>query len=173
MRINTIVAVDQNWGIGCQGQLLVHLPQDLKFFKQMTIGKTVVMGEVTFCSLPGQKPLPDRRNIVLSFDPDFKPAGVVVCHSVAELERLLAEEAVDEVWIIGGASVYEQFLPCCHAAHITQIEKAFTADRYFPDLQEKSEWQCTFVGELEEHEGIPFRHVIYENRQVKKLRDII
>ena len=108
-----ILARDENWAIGKGGNLLCHTPGDLKFFKEKTLGKTVVMGRATLESLPGSKPLPKRTNIVLSANKDYKVEGALVVHSTEELMENLAKYNTDDVMIIGGEKVYKEFLPLC------------------------------------------------------------
>ena len=122
-----ILAADKNWAIGNQGGLLCHLSGDLKYFKQRTTGKTVVMGRATLESLPGGKPLPNRENIVLSTRADYAPEGVTVVHSEAELSAVLANRDTDEVMLIGGGKVYRDFLPKCDTCYITKIYEEFPA----------------------------------------------
>ena len=122
-----IAAADKNWAIGRDGKLLCHLPGELKYFKEKTTGKTVVMGRKTLESLPGSKPLPNRRNIVLTKDLSFEKEGCEIVHSVDELFDILGEEPV---MVMGGASVYEQLLPYCDSCYITKIDACFDADTY-------------------------------------------
>ena len=133
-----IAAADKNWAIGRDGKLLCHLPGDLKYFKEKTTGKTVVMGRKTLESLPGSKPLPNRRNIVLTKDPSFEKEGCEIVHSVDELFDILGEEPV---MVMGGASVYEQLLPYCDSCYITKIDACFDADTYIANLDEKDDFQ--------------------------------
>ena len=133
--MNAIVAVDGNWGIGCKGKLLIHLPGDLKFFQKMTTGKTIVMGRETLKSLPGGKPLKDRRNIVLTRNEKLD-VECEICHSIDEVKALLKEKNRDEVFICGGESVYKQILELCNKIYVTKINQIFEADTYFPNLDE-------------------------------------
>lgn len=126
--INIIVAMDKNGGIGKDNKLLAHIPEDLKHFKDTTDGHTVVMGYSTWLSLP-KKPLPNRRNIVLTTK-DIELDGAVVIHSIDELKDWIDFD--DEVFIIGGAKVYEQFLPYADRMYVTLIEDRFEADTFFP-----------------------------------------
>ena len=119
-----IAAVDKNWAIGNKGQLLVSIPQDQKMFRDETMGKVIVMGRKTLESLPGAQPLYGRTNIVLTADPDYKVKGASVCGSVEEVMELLRAYHTDDVYIIGGESVYRQFLPYCDEAQITWIDFA-------------------------------------------------
>lgn len=139
--MNLIVAVDANWGIGKQNQLLFSIPEDMAFFKETTLGKVVVMGRATMQSLPGHRPLKDRVNILLTSDHLLKPKGFMVAHSLEELKSLLAPYDGQEVFIIGGQKVYEQLLPYCRQAYVTKVQADGHADRHFPNLDTRSGWQ--------------------------------
>ena len=129
--MNLIVAIDKNNGIGKNGDLLCHLSADLKHFKEVTTGKTVVMGYNTLISLPKSAPLKNRRNIVL-YEKDIEIEGAEVCHSIDELIALVKELDSDEVFVIGGAMVYSTLMPYCEKLYITHIDHTFDADRFLP-----------------------------------------
>ena len=136
--MNIIVAIADNYAIGKSGDLLCYLPDDLKHFKALTTGATVVMGKKTFFSLP-RRPLPNRRNIVLNRDISFKHEGVDVAHSIEELTSTLTPE--EKVFIIGGGEVYRQFMPLAKELHITHIHHTWEdADTFFPEI-DTSIWQ--------------------------------
>ena len=143
-----IAAVDKNWAIGNKGQLLVSIPQDQKMFRNETMGKVIVMGRKTLEGMPGAQPLYGRTNIVLSADPDYKVKGATVCGSVEEVMELLKAYHTDDVYIIGGESVYRQFLPYCDTIHLTAIDYVYDADLRFPvDLDQASDWKLAEEGE--------------------------
>ena len=142
-----IVAVDSNWGIGNKGKLLVSIPEDMKFFRGTTTGHVIVMGRKTLESFPNGNPLPNRTNIVLTRDKSFAKKGVIVVHDLDELDELLKEYKDEEVYCIGGESVYRQLLDRCDEAFVTMIDFAYEADAYFPDLT-KEGW--VMVSESEE-----------------------
>ena len=119
--MNMIVAADKNWGIGKDGQLLTHLSGDLKYFKERTMGKAVVMGRKTLESLPGGRPLPGRTNIVLTANPDYKKEDCVIVHNKEELCEKCAEFPADGVMIIGGATLYNELMEQCDSLFITKI----------------------------------------------------
>ena len=119
--MNLIVCVDKNWGIGKDGKLLCHLKEDMKFFRDHTIGKVVVMGRSTLESLPKGEPLPDRTNIVLTHRSDFEKEGVKVVHDMEELLEELNNYDPDDVMIIGGASVYNEMMDMCDKLYVTRI----------------------------------------------------
>lgn len=160
-----ILAADANWAIGKDGGLLCHLPGDLKFFKEKTTGKTVVMGRPTLESLPGGKPLPKRENIVLTTREDFQRDGVTVAHSEAELDALLADRDTDEVMIMGGGKVYRDFLHKCDTCYITKIYESFDgADTHFVDLDAMPEFEVVWQSDMQEENGI--RYQFFEYRRV-------
>ena len=135
--IEAIVAVDENWAIGRQGDLLCYLPADMKHFKQVTMGYSIVMGRKTFESFP-RRPLPGRQNIVITRNNDWQYPDVTVVHS---LDEAIAAAETDTVFIIGGAQVYEQALPCVDVLHLTLIHARWaSADAFFPAL-DMNEWQ--------------------------------
>ena len=137
--MNMIVAVDENWAIGCRGDLLVRIPADHKMFRQETLGKVVVLGRKTMDTFPGGLPLAGRTNIVLTRNPDYRVKDAVVVHSVEELLEELKKYADESIYVIGGESVYRQLLPCCDTVHVTKIDRVY--DAYFPDLDADEEWE--------------------------------
>lgn len=147
--MNLIAAVDKNWAIGYQNKLLTSIPEDMKFFRQTTTGKVVVMGRKTLESFPGKKPLKNRTNIVLTRNPSYQAEGAIVVHNEDKLREELKKYDSEDIFVIGGESIYRQFLDECDKAYITKIEYAYTADAYFPNLDEKEEWKIT--AESEEH----------------------
>jgi dihydrofolate reductase len=161
-----IVAVDLNWGIGYRGELLQRIPEDMKFFKQMTLGKVVIMGRETFESLPGKEPLKDRINIVLSKNEAFTNEKVILYRSVDELFQEIKKYNLDDVYVIGGESVYSQLLPFCTEAYVTKIENRYKADKYFVNLDESPTWTMESYGDLQTYQGIQFRFTKYVNNKV-------
>lgn len=141
-----IAAVDKNWAIGRKGQMLVTIPADQKLFRQETIGKVVVMGRKTLAALPGGRPLDSRTNIVLTRDPSFSVKGAAAVHSVEEALEKLSVYRDEDIFIIGGQSIYEQFLPYCGVAHITFIDYEYHADTYMVNL-DKEGWRVTDVSD--------------------------
>ena len=156
--MNLIVAVDENFAIGNKLGLLCHLPEDLKRFKELTLNKTVVMGYNTLMSLPRSQPLKNRTNVVLTRK-DITVEGATVVHSVEQALALCPPDS----FIIGGSSIYKQFLPYCQKAYITHIEKAFEADTFFPPLDQ--DWEMTQRSQRLEHEGMGFRFCLWERKQ--------
>lgn len=162
--MNLIVAVDENWGIGKDGDLLHPISADLKYFRTTTTGGVIVMGRKTLESFPKKKPLPKRVNIVLTGNKDYPAEGIVLCHDPADLPALLADYADQEVFVIGGGSIYEQLLPLCDKAYVTHIRAAYPADTFFPDLDKDPAWEMTTQGELQEEDGVQFSFDIYTRK---------
>lgn len=158
-----IAAVDSNWAIGNRGQQLVNIPQDQKMFREMTLGKVIVMGRKTLESLPGGQPLYGRTNVVLTRDPQFQAKGTKICHSVAEVLELLKDIPQDDIYIIGGQTIYEQFLPYCEEALVTWIDYEYAADTYFPNLDKSKDWKMT-----EESDEQTYFNLCYTYRTYKK-----
>ena len=138
--MNIIVAVDKNWAIGKDNKLLVSIPADMKMFRQETTGKVVVMGRKTLESFPNGLPLKNRTNIVLTGNKDYNVKDAIIVHTVEELLEEIKKYPSEEVYCIGGDSVYKQLLPYCDTAHVTKIDFAYEADSYFPNLDEMPEW---------------------------------
>lgn len=155
--MNVIVAVDENWAIGKDGDQLVYLKEDLKRFRTLTSGHTVILGRKTLATFPGGRPLKNRRNLILSRNPQFQTEGAEVFSSVEEL----VEQADEDAFVIGGASVYEQLLPYCDTAYITKIHAAFPADTYFLDLDKSEEWTVTEESQCLEQDSISYHYVTY------------
>ncbi len=163
--MNIIVAVDKNWGIGNRGELLVSIPKDQKMFRQETTGKVVVLGRKTLDTFPQKQPLPYRTNIILTHDKSFQVKGAIVVHSIEELLEELKKYPSEEVYIIGGESIYQQMLPYCDTAHITQIDHEYQADAFFPNLDEDPEWEMTAEGEEETYFDLEYRFVRYNRKK--------
>lgn len=166
--MKAIVAVDLNWGIGYRGNLLLRIPDDMKFFKQMTLGKVVIMGRETFESLPGQEPLKDRINIVLSKSECFKNEKITICCSLDELFQELRKYNLDEVFVIGGESVYAQLLPYCTEAYVTKIESKYVADKYFINLDKEEAWKIVSIGEMRSYNNTQYSFLKYVNQSINK-----
>jgi dihydrofolate reductase len=161
--INLIVAIAEDNAIGIAGDLLCHLPNDLKHFKEITTGATVVMGKNTFFSLP-RRPLPNRRNIVLTTDTEFTYENTEVAHSIEQLYTLLKDE--EEVFIIGGGKVYEQFINTVDKLYVTHIHHTWEdADTFFPKIDPDT-WQCvsTQRNEADEKNPYPYTFAVYTKK---------
>lgn len=160
--MNLIVAVDKNWGIGKGNKLLVSIPSDMKFFRETTSGKVVVMGRKTLESFPNGLPLKNRTNIVLTKRPDYQVKDAIVLHRVEEVLEELKKYESDDIYIIGGESIYRQFLPYCNTAHVTKINHAYEADVYFPDLDAMDEWEITADSEEQTYFDLEYVFLKYE-----------
>lgn len=157
--MNLIVAVDQNWAIGKDGDQLVYLSEDLKRFKALTLGHPVILGRKTLATFPGGRPLKGRENLILSTNPAFTVENAKVFPSV----EALLQAAPDDSFVIGGESVYRALLPYCDTAYVTKIDHAFPADRCFPDLDADPAWVLdeSQPCEVLEQDGLTFRYLTY------------
>ena len=162
--MNIIVSVDKKWGIGNKGKLLVSIPKDMKLFMEETIGKVIIMGHNTLLSLPGSQPLAGRENIVLSKDKNLKIKGAKVVNSLESWLEYLRENNIndEDVFVIGGESVYRNFLPYCNVAHVTYIDYEYAADRHFLNLDLDKEWNLVLETEEETYFDIPYTFRMYK-----------
>ena len=156
--MNAIVVVDRNWAIGRDNALLFSLPTDMKRFRSLTTGGTVILGRKTMATFPGGRPLKGRRNLILSRNPDFAPEGAEV---FPDLDSLLAQ-APEDACVIGGASVYQALLDKCDTAYITKIHKAYPADCWLPDLDADPNWTLAEESEPLEEDGLIFHYATYK-----------
>lgn len=163
--MNIIVAADQNWGIGKENRLLVSIPSDMKFFREETTGKVVVMGRKTLESFPNGLPLKSRTNIVLTRDKNYHVKDAIIVHSMEEVLEQLKSYDSENVYVIGGESIYRAMLPYCNTAHVTKIEFAYEADTYFPNLEERPEWEETAASEERTYFDLEYRFVRYERKK--------
>ncbi len=161
--MNAIVAVDNHWAIGNKGSLLVRIPMDQKYFRQMTIGKVVVLGRKTLATFPNGLPLPGRTNIIMSRNQNLKVKGATVVHSLEELMEELKQYASEDVFVIGGDDIYKQLVPYCDTVYATRIDYRYAADAYFPNLDELPSWTLTEEGEENTYFDLEFTFCKYEN----------
>ena len=159
-----IVCIAENYAIGSENNLLFSLPPDMKFFRETTLGKIVVMGRSTLDSFPGGKALKNRINIVLTRDKDFSRENTIALHSVDEVLEYVKQFDSDDVYIIGGAQVYELFEPYCEAALVTKVRKSPAADKFFFNIDNSPSWQMNYESELMEHEGTQFTFCRYTRK---------
>ncbi len=162
--MKAILAADKNWGIGYNNHLLVSIPSDMKFFRQTTTGKVVVMGRKTLESFPNGMPLKNRTNIVLTANQDYQVKDAVIVHSEDELMEELKKYDADDIYVIGGESVYRMMLPYCDTVYVTKIDRAFQADTFFPNLDEMGEWVMTEESEEQTCFDLEFCFTKYERR---------
>ena len=163
--MNMIVNVDENWAIGYQNSLLVRIPSDMKFFRQETTGKVIVMGRKTLESFPGGQPLKNRVNIVLTTDPHYLVKDAIVVHDLKELKEALQPYASENIYVIGGESIYRQLLPYCDTAHVTKVCNAYQADTWFPNLDELPEWEITGESEEQTYFDLEYYFLRYERKK--------
>ena len=161
--MNAIVAVDNHWAIGNKGSLLVRIPMDQKYFRQMTIGKVVVLGRKTLATFPNGLPLPGRTNIIMSSNQNLKVKGATVVHSLEELMEELKQYASEDVFVIGGDDIYKQLVPYCDTVYATRIDYRYAADAYFPNLDDLPSWTLTEEGEENTYFDLEFTFCKYEN----------
>jgi dihydrofolate reductase len=159
-----IVNADKNWGIGKGNELLVHIPSDMKFFRETTTGHVVVMGRKTLESFPNKMPLPKRTNIVLTKNKDYNAHGAIVVGSKEELLAELAEYDSDEIYIIGGESIYNMMLPYCDTAYVTKLDYAYDADTFFPNLDQMEDWEIVEESEEQTFFDIEFTFRTYKRK---------
>ena len=159
-----IVAVDKNWGIGKNNDLLVSIPSDKKFFRQETTGKVVVMGRKTLESFPGGLPLKNRTNVVLTRNAGYRAKDTVIVHDIPELLEELKKYPSDAVYVVGGGTVYEELLPYCDEAYVTKIDFAYEADTYFPNLDQMPEWEMVEGSEGQTYFDLEFTFTRYERK---------
>ncbi|RKM63430.1 MULTISPECIES: dihydrofolate reductase [unclassified Butyrivibrio] len=163
--MKAIVAVDSNWAIGNKGQLLVSIPADQKDnFRRRTSGNTIVYGRKTLETFPQKIVLPNRRNIILSTRKDYTVKNAEVAHNRDELMELVKNENSDDVYIIGGETVYKQFIDDCDTAIVTFIDKAYEADAYFPNLDKDPNWELVEESDEQVYFDITYTYRIYKKK---------
>lgn len=167
--MNLIVAVDREWGIGNKGDLLARVKGDLSNFRRVTQGKVVVYGYNTLATFPGGKGLKNRTNILLTRKKDFGVEGIVVVNSIPELLEAVSGYCPDDVFVIGGQSVYSQLLGYCQKAYVTKFNQSFEKDAYMPNLDEDCGWKKIYEGEsmysdgqTDSIDGMEYRFLIYQ-----------
>lgn len=163
--MNMIAAVDGHWAIGCRGKLLVSIPNDQKMFREMTTGKVIVYGRKTLMTFPQGQPLPGRTNFILSANPSFSVKGAEVVNSEGALLSALKAYDDEDVFIVGGESVYRMMLPHCDTVHVTKIDHIYEADAYFPNLDELPEWEITADSDELTYFDIPYTFLRYERKK--------
>ena len=159
-----IAAADKNWGIGYENKLLASIPSDMKFFRTMTTGHVVVMGRKTLESFPNKMPLKNRTNIIITKDMSYEVKDGIIVHSVEELLEELKKYDSDDIFVIGGESIYRQMLDYCDTAYITRIDHVFQADTYFPDLDKDKNWELVDVSEENTCFDLEFFFTRYERK---------
>ncbi len=164
--MNLIVAVTKNFGIGKNNKMLVHLPADLKFFKNKTQGNIVVMGLKTYMSLP-VRPLPNRTTIVLTRNTSFNDNRVIVAHSLPELFEKIKDYPDENIYICGGANIYSQLIDYCEKAYITKINIVTDADTFFPNIDKMSNWEIISSTEPQLDNNLEYVIQEYKNNKIE------
>ena len=161
--MKAIVAVNENWGIGCNNKLLYSIPGDMKYFRATTMNKVVVMGRSTFESLPGSQPLKNRINIILSRDETLKIDSAIVCNSTEQLLDTIKAYDSNDVFLIGGQEIYSRLLEFCSEAYITKIKDNKGADKFFPNVDLMDNWVIEETSEEKIDNDICYRFCKYKN----------
>ncbi len=165
--MKAIVAVDKKWGIGKRNGLLFELPADMKFFRETTSGKVVVMGSNTLKSFPGGKPLKNRINVVL-YPEGEKRDDCIVVGSMDELKSELKKYEKEDVFVIGGAMFYKTMLPYCSEVLVTKVDADGEAEVFYENLDKKPEWKCVYESEETETNGYKIKFTTYMNTKVQE-----
>ena len=163
--MNLIVAADRNWGIGCNNALLASIPGDMKYFKEHTMDKVVVMGRRTLESMPGRRGLPKRINYVLTSDPGFEAERCIIVHSENELFDALSQYDTDDVFLIGGSSIYNRYYRMCDTLYVTKIDADLGADTFITNFDEDSDYEIVSESEPVSENVVTYRFIIYEKKQ--------
>lgn len=165
--IATVVAVDNNWGIGSNNELLAHIPEDLKNFKKLTENNIIIMGRKTYDSLPN-RPLPNRTNVVISSKTSLlKDKGTIFCSmdfikNFLEMGQTCYNKDVD-YFVIGGGSIYKELLPYCEKVYLTKIHHSYeNVDTYFPNIDDMPEWELTMSSDVRKYNDIEYQFCIYK-----------
>ena len=161
--ISAIVAVDNNWGIGFNGNLLEHIPEDLKYFKELTTDNWIVMGRKTWDSLP-KKPLPNRSHLVITNNPmSYKDMDEVLFAKIGQAKLIMNTQKRIDFFVIGGGQIYEKLLPICDRVYVTKIFKDHDQiDTYFPNLDKSEEWTPAMCSAIYDYEGLKYQFWQYD-----------
>ena len=165
--IYAIVHADKEWGIGKGNDMMFSLPKDMKFFRETTMGHTVVMGGKTLRSFPGQKPLKNRVNIVLSRGQVRDDCIIVPSYEALKNEMKARQN--EDIFVIGGGEIYRELLPYCHGAYVTKVDAIGGAEVFFPNLDLHPDFLCVEEGEPIDDNGLTIRFTKYQNQNVKEL----
>ena len=162
--MNILVTVDERWAIGNNDKLLVQIPKNQKLFMEETAGKVVVVGRKALQTFPQGMPLQGRTTIVLSKNRSLKIKGATVVHSLNELLKELKKYPDEDIYIVGGESVFAQLMPYCNVAHVTKIDHAYAANKYFPDLDKSPDWEITAESDEQTYFDIAYEFRRYERK---------
>ncbi len=172
MKIIAILHADEKWGIGKKNDLMFHLKKDMSFFRKTTLNHTVAMGENTLLSFPNAQPLKNRTNIVLSQDLTHEYEGVINVHSFSDFLKEIKKASIqDDVYIIGGASIYRQMLPYCDEVLLTKVKADGKAEVFFVNLDEEKNYKLTYESEVEEDNGYQIQFTTYSNIAKKEIEE--
>ena len=160
--MNLYVTADENWAIGNNNNLLIQIPRCQKLFLEETKGKVLVMGRKTLATFPQGLPLAGRTNIVLSKNEELQIKNTTVVHSVEELLEELKQFPSEDVYVVGGESVYKQLIPYCNVAHVVKMDHAYDANKYFPNLDKDSQWKLTADSDELTYFDIAYEFLKYE-----------
>lgn len=163
-----IVAVTKNWGIGKNGTMLVHLPADLKYYREKTTGNVTIMGLKTYNALP-VRPLPNRTTIVLTRDKNFIDDRIIIVHSLEELFEKIKHFPNKEIYVCGGATIYNQLIDYCDKALITKINTIKDADTFFPNIDKMQNWELIGATEPQINNNLEYTFVEYKNNKIKQV----
>lgn len=167
--MRAIVNVTPQWGIGSENRLLVRIRADMRRFRALTTGGTIIVGRKTLETFPNGAPLPNRENIVLTHDLAYQAGNAIVVHDLSELSNMLSSRDPDTVYVCGGEQIYRQLLPYCSDALVTLTYTNAAADRHFPNLNLLPNWILTEVGEKQYENDPAFRFVTYANTSVQSI----
>ena len=162
--MEAIVNVSSDWGIGSENRLLVTISDDLCRFRKLTEGKVVVLGRKTLETFPNGKPLKNRRNLILSKNPDYCVEGTEVFHDLSSMRDLLRTLPQEDICVIGGESIYRALLPYCDRVRLTKTLCTAPADRFFPNLDTLPNWSQTDCSPIMEENGLQFQYIDYVNQ---------
>lgn len=160
--MNLYVTADANWGIGNNNDLLIRIPRSQKLFFEETAGKVLVMGRKTLATMPQGLPLAGRTNIILSANKELKIKNAVVVHSIEELLEELKQYPEDDIYVVGGESVFNQLLPYCRVAHVVKLDHTYTTNKHFPDLDKSEDWKLTADSDELTYFDIAYEFLKYE-----------
>lgn len=162
--MNMIVAVDEKWGIGKNNDLLASVPGDMQYFKEHTMDKVVVMGRKTLESMPKKRGLPKRINYVLTTNPDFEAERCIIVHTEEELFAEIEKYNPDDVFLIGGANMYNKYYDKCDKLYITKMHADLGADVFIKNIDEDDRYENVSVSEMHEDNGIQYQFNVYERK---------
>lgn len=163
--MNAIVAVDKNWAIGYKGKLLVSIPADMKSFRETTTGKVVVLGRKTLATFPNGMPLKNRTNIILTTDKNYKAGDAIIVHDIDELMSKLNAYDTNDVYVIGGDSVYKQMLPYVDTCIVTRIRHTYDADSFFENLEKNDSWEMVNESEEQIYFDLEYTFQLWKRRK--------